>query len=277
MLTSRVSLRRLRPQHEVQKLRIVSHYRLHPLPFGFQWQARPLHPDRGDATGAAWLVGAASEPPCQAQPLGTTFVLISKVRDVGSRKAAVGAICASQRTKRHMQREEPHDAAGPADPWMNGADLWAQARDSGPRSELKLTGEAITKLAQIEASLKQEVQGMVQQQLQVNQPPPGLSEHDQRLQALEVGMREVRAQGAKFEEWFQSCGTRINDQAAALTTLQHTVKDQQAELVKCRTDISQAVTGLQAEMSQQLSSQLQGQFEQIQALVQGGEKKQRSS
>ena len=94
-------------------------------------------------------------------------------------------------------------------------------------------------------------------------------------------MREVKEQGSKFEEWFQSCGTRINEQAAALSTLQGTVNEQQGELARCRTELQQtmqsSVSSLQAEMSQQLASQLQGQLEQIQALFQGGEKKARNS
>ena len=82
----------LRPTHEFIKLKISAHYRLHPLPHGYQrqsivqllrqwaWQARPLQPDRGDSTGGAWLVGAAADPPSLTQPLGTSFVLITKVR-----------------------------------------------------------------------------------------------------------------------------------------------------------------------------------------------------
>ena len=71
----------------------------------------------------------------------------------------------------------------------------------------------------------------------------------------------------------------MNEQASTLQSLQATVKDQQQELVRCRTDmqntVTHAVTGLQADMAQQLSSQLQGQLEQIQAMFSGSEKKAR--
>ena len=81
----------LRPQHQFLKVRVTAHYRLHPLPHGFQrhalvqqlkhwnWNGKPLQPDKGDAQGGAWLIGASGEPPLQALPLGQGFVLATKV------------------------------------------------------------------------------------------------------------------------------------------------------------------------------------------------------
>ena len=104
----------LKPGQPFVKLRIQAHYRIHPLPHGSQrqsvaklvkrwgWQARPLQPDRGDAAGGAWLVGASEEPPALTQTLGDTFILISKVRDIGSGKPPSGHLCHRQDSQANL-------------------------------------------------------------------------------------------------------------------------------------------------------------------------------
>ena len=136
----------LRPSHSFVKLRIIAHWRLHPLSFGFQrssitqllkqwgWNARPLQPAKKNSEGCAWIVGAAVEPPAQTQPLGSTFVRITKVRDVGVRRAEVAKVCASQRTKKHMLLEDDPDVE---DPWANGQDPWSAARTGVELSALQ--------------------------------------------------------------------------------------------------------------------------------------------
>ena len=62
----------------------------------------------------------------------------------------------------------------------------------------------------------------------------------------------------------------MQDQAEAITALQGTVQEQQHELGRFRTEVQTTVTravgSVQTEMTRQLSAQLQGQMEQIQAL-----------
>ena len=274
----------LRPSHSFVKLRIIAHWRLHPLPFGFQrssitqllkqwgWNARPLQPAKGDSEGCAWIVGAAVEPPAQTQPLGSTFVLITKVRDVGVRRAEVAKVCASQRTKKHMLLEDDPDVE---DPWAHGQDPWSAARtgvELSASSATRPSPATVSKLEQIQADLRHDLTAMVTQQVQVQtqQAPPGLSDQDKRLHALEVGLNEVKPQNGKFEEWFQSFGSKVGAQATAVSELQATVQTQKNEIIKCRADlqhaVQHAVTSLQTELTQQLSSQLQGQFDQIQSL-----------
>ena len=54
---------------------------------------------------------------------------------------------------------------------------------------------------------------MVQRQVQAaaNHPPPGISAQEKRLQQLEVGVTEPQQQGRKFEHWFQSVGSQVQD------------------------------------------------------------------
>ena len=65
-----------RPGQEFVQVKVTSHYKLFPLPFGFQrknvtqalrnwqWCAKPLQPVKGNSQGCAWLVGSSSDPLC---------------------------------------------------------------------------------------------------------------------------------------------------------------------------------------------------------------------
>ena len=208
-----------RPQHQFLKVRVSAHFRLHPLPHGLQrpalvqllkqwgWTGKPLQPDRGDSNGAAWLVGASSDPPAPAMPLGTDFVLITKIRDIGaSSKTAPLPVYASMRTKRALLLDDDPDEPN-ADPWTTGPDPWSQARPLQASQTVPAVSSAGSKLEQIKADLKQDLQQLVSDQLEAkktSEPPPGLSEHDHRLHQLEVGLNEVRHQNTKFESWFQN-------------------------------------------------------------------------
>ena len=285
-----------RPQHQFLKVRVSAHFRLHPLPHGLQrsslvqllkqwgWSGKPLQPDRGDSNGAAWLVGAACDPPAPALPLGTDYVLISKVRDIGgTTRPAPLPVYASLRTKKALLLDDDPDEA-PADPWAGGSDPWSLARPPSAAASAPAAPStaAVSKLAQIKADLKQDLQHLVNEQLEAKQaakPPPGLSEHDHRLHQLEVGLNEVRQQNSKFEGWFQSFGAKVSDQAQQIETLTGTVKEQHQELAKVRTDVQatvqSAVLSLQSDLSAQMTTQLAGQLEQIQSLF--ADKKLRAS
>ena len=280
----------LRPGQAYVKLRIQAHYKVHPLPFGSQrhnvaqllkqwgWQARPLQPERGDSQGAAWLVGASEEPPALTQPMGSGFVLISKVKELGSKKAPVGGVRASAKTRKQILLDDDPDVVA-IDPWIDGGDPWSQAKASSEhivRSEARQPSSGATKLAEIEAALRADFQELKQQ---VTLPTPVASNSDRRIAALKVGFTEMRQQNAKFEEWFQTFGSKVNDQAADMQTLQSTVAEQRQELEQCKADVkhsvSQAVGSLQQDLSAQMTVQLQSQFEQIQALF--SEKKARTN
>ncbi|CAE7726054.1 Pol, partial [Symbiodinium sp. KB8] len=191
----------LRPQHHFLKVRITARFRLHPLPHGFQrhnlvqllkqwqWNCKPLQPDRGDSVGCAWIVGASCDPPALALPLGQGFVLATKIRDVGQPRGPSKEVCASVRTRRALLLDDDPDL--PVDPWADGSDPWSVARVA-PQAASS-SNEAVTKIAQLEAGLKQDLQDIVQRKLDEREaagPPPGLSDQDKRLHALETTVTE---------------------------------------------------------------------------------------
>ena len=278
----------VRPQHAFSKVRVLFRYRLHPLPFGFQragvvqllkswsWNAKPLQPDRGDSAGSAWVVGASEEPAAQALPHGKNFVLVTKLADHARKPCAV-SVCASQKTRQHILLDDDSAPTPAVDPWSFGQDPWSKARASADvpmRSGVGPSNGALTKLTQIEDGLRQDLESMARTQLEAAAPPPGLTEHDKRLHALEVNMTELKHQNQKFEGWFQSFGSKVSEQAHAMSGLQATVKDQQAALGQLRSEVqstvTQAVSGVQKELTHQLALQM----EQIQALF--ADKKQRT-
>ncbi|CAE7673569.1 unnamed protein product [Symbiodinium sp. CCMP2592] len=277
----------LRPSHQFIKVRIVARYRLHPLPHGFQWHnlqqqlkqwqwnAKPLQPDRGDASGSAWIIGASGEPPAPALPLGSGDVLATKIKDIGQPRTAPSTVCASTRTKKALIYDDNDEESGPTDPWSGGRDPWSTNRPaaSAPVPASSST-ESASKFSQLEAGLKHDLKALVQSAFDERDaagPPPGLSDQDQRIHALETAVSEMTHQSAKFETWFQGFGTKVADQATQLTTLQSTVEAQQVELGRVRSGVQQTVQAsvaqLQSDLTTQMAAQLAGQMEQIEALL----------
>ena len=261
----------LRPQHQFVKVRVVAKFKAHPLPFGFQrqamlqllqqwkWAAKPIQPIKSDASGAAWEIGAAEEPPALALPFGNSFVLISKLKDASS-KPEPPAVCASRRTRKHIEEEEPAMPHGPVDPWTTGQDPWAAYKqDLGARGSASSTATAApvavqSKLDQLQTDLKQQVPQLVQDFLQANAPQESsaVSAQDERIRKMEVEVRELKQHNVKFEGWFQTLGKQVSDNSTQLKGFQQDLQQQ-------RTEIGQ--------VSAQLTSQFANQMQQIEALL----------
>ena len=169
-----------------------------------------------------------------------------------------------------MLLDDDHDEV--PDPWSEGRDPWSIAR--GPQNAAASSStEAVTKIAQVEAGLRQDLHDLVQRKLDERDaagPSPGLSDQDKRLHALEASVSEMKHQGLKFESWFQGFGTKVADQAKQLEALSSTVQEQKTELNRLRSDVQvsvqSAASSLQNELTHQMSCQLAAQMDQIQAL-----------
>ncbi|CAE7278596.1 unnamed protein product [Symbiodinium natans] len=293
-----IAFNMLRPAHPFVKVRISAKYKLHPLPFGcqrqallkilqhWQWSAKPLQPDKGTAEGASWIVGASSEPPALALPLGESHVIVTKVQDLGNAKSKPPALYASSRTIKHIRYDDgPTDPA--IDPWSDGQDPWAKARQQfAPPPGLSLVKSSQpspgpSKLEQLGSELKQDLRSLMQTELASRSAGQDSvsSAQEARLEKLEVGMKELQEQNRKFEGWFATFGNRVSEQATTIQGVQHTLQSQSQDIHRLRSDVEMtvgnAVGQLQADMTQQLSAQLAGQLEQIQALF--ADKKPRTS
>ena len=285
----------LKPGQEFVRVRVTCKHRLFPLPHGFQrkhvlqllktwnWQAKPLQPVKGDGSGSAWEVGSNEEPPAPALPLGSSYVLITKVRDSSGSAGPAPAISASARTKKRIIFDDGEGPEGDSDPWANGRDPWAISRSepagqpgltaiSGTAANIPSTAE--TKLSQLRQDLAAQVKDLVQEQV-ANRPASSQETvHETRLQKLEVGVQELQLQNSKFETWFQKFGQQVAATGQQVQEVASAVVQQKTELVQVQTEVArqaeavqtsvqQAVGHMQAEVSHQIGSQ----FERLEALL----------
>ncbi|CAE7562454.1 unnamed protein product [Symbiodinium microadriaticum] len=200
----------LRPHQAFIKVRVLTRWRLHPLPHGTQrhtlvlllskwkWAAKPLQPCKGDSTGCAWEVGSESEPPANVMQLGEGFVLIHKLRDI-TQPAKPEVLCASSRTRRRILYDDPEAPASSTDPWAGGRDPWSLARPppglpapSAATSSAVPTPAAESKLSQVKTELQAGIATLVRKELQSAihsaSPDPG---QDARILKLEAGLNEA--------------------------------------------------------------------------------------
>ena len=293
--------RALRPNQEYIKVRVTCKFRVHPLPHGMQrqslvqllrkwkWIAKPLQPCKGDAAGGAWEVGSSSDPPALAMPLGDQHVLITKLRGPATPDAAPPTIYATKRTKQHIIYDDGFSPEGARDPWSDGSDPWSRARLKAPPGlpppSIPPVAPAPTKLAKLETDMKDSLEQFVREQVAARSSSTPPDSQEARLTQLESSMQELKAQNDKFEGWFQTFGTKVQQQADQVSEVQQAVHTQGAELQQVRQEmgaqsaviqasVQQAVHSMQTELTAQLSSQLAGQLEQIQGLL--GSKKPRT-
>ena len=90
-----------------------------------------------------------------------------------------------------------------ADPWAGGRDAWSTGRPAaGTPAPATSSADSASKFSQLEADLRQDLKTLVQSAIDAREtagPPPGLSDQDKRLHALETAVREIGHQSAKFE------------------------------------------------------------------------------
>ena len=276
----------LRPEHAYSRVRVAAKYRLHPLPHGltrqglqqlldaWDWTAKPLQPAKGDAAGAAWEVGAECSPPSAALPTTIGFALPVQISNsvVPPPRAQV---LASSRTRKHINSSPLGSGATTDDPWANGQDPWAKFR-GGVSEAAKATSGAAAKIKEVHQQLKMEVNEAVQSSLAERKQFDNATES--RFQQLETSLTELKAHGKKFESWFAEAGKRVDQQAIEVGALKAAMHGQQQELTQLQGQVtaqgemvqqtvSQAVVAMRNDLNTQLSTQLNAQMEQFQALL----------
>ena len=272
----------LRPEHAFSRIRVTQKFRLHPLPHGitrqglqqqldaWQWAAKPLMPTRGDAVGASWEVGAECAPPSAALPT----VLPVQVSNHATPPAQI-SVLASSRTRKHIYAGPSGSSASTEDPWANGQDPWTKFRN-GQGEAPKATTGATKKIREVHQQLRQEVDEAVQTSLAERKKLDCATEG--RFQQLETSLTELRAQGQKFESWFTEAGKRMDQTSLEVGALKTAAQGQQQELghlqgqmaaqgEMIQNTVSQAVVTMRSDLNSQLSTQLNAQMEQFQALL----------
>jgi flagellar biosynthesis chaperone FliJ len=100
------------------------------------------------------------------------------------------------------------------------------------------------------------------------------SPHEDRIQALEVGLKEVKGQNAQFHTWFQQAGERMQSTENAVSAVRHTLNSHQHELHALGSTFQSTMKNIKNDLSNGMTDSFNQQLSRLEALL---EKKQRSS
>ena len=239
--------RQVCPDKPFMKGAITMIFRLEPLPIGTQrpslaeclstwgWNAKPMQAARGSA-GKAWEVGATEDPPSGVLKLSTGYITVTKIKEFDGRKQEEKVI-APARAITHMRTEASSSGSGPVDP-LTLNDPWSAFRkQQGITTSTTTTSarsDGHSKLAEVEGRLQKGVQQEIKEQLQVMSQNVGDAEaatkagYDVRFGQLECDLREVQAQGRRFEQMFIDAAQQTELQNIRIAGLEEEVQRQGA-------------------------------------------------
>eukprot|EP00438_Fugacium_kawagutii_P015809 Skav206885 [mRNA] locus=scaffold3287:68732:72739:+ [translate_table: standard] len=272
----------LKPGIEYVNLSISQVFELSPVPHGTQrttiakllkewgWAARPMQPGRGSITHMSWRVGSDKPPPQMVLPGFDGDVVISPAKDFRS-STPVPKLIASTKTQKHLAAA-PSSSSTATDPWLqSSADPWAKPASAAAAS----TNAGKSRLTEIKEQLCEDVTQKVRKALEAHantmevdsDPNPKQQESEQRLQALEVGMTEIKQQNAQFLTWFHQAGDRMQANEKAVEELQTSMVQQQQELQQLNANVSHTVKNMKDDLSREMANSFQQQMTDLTALL----------
>eukprot|EP00435_Cladocopium_sp_Y103_P012354 s2527_g3.t1 len=238
---------KLRPGVDFIDMELQLIHELFPIPHGTQrhavgklladwgWKARPLQPGKGNFQHMAWRVGSQEPPPHPVMKGFQMDIVISQVKEM-KRPEVQPQLIASSKTQKHL-RSAPAKASTStpsADPWQEPAkDPWATFN---PRAAAHPSGGNRQRFDAICTDLKSKLTQEMEHQAQATwqamaaSSAAGPQPHEDRIQALEVGLTELKHQNAQFGSWFQQAGDRMQATENAVQAVQHTLNTHQNEI-----------------------------------------------
>lgn len=273
-------------------------YEVGPLPHGLSsshvisllqawtWTAKPLRPSRSTECGQYWEIGTTQDPPAAILHTTQGSVTVTCKKDKDRSVQTRPMIQASTRTKKHMQNQPVAAVSKPGidpwlanDPWKHWAPLaGSNTEESGqevifcdhhsaPSQPAKQRIEVLEQrlLDQVDAKLAASV-------------PPGFAAMDTDQQATrDAEIQELKAQNAKFENWFTEAGVRFGKmdshlaaQSTQIAQLQTALESQQSTT----SNLQHALEGLNQSFRMELQNTMEAQTSRLEALL---EKRARSS
>lgn len=100
------------------------------------------------------------------------------------------------------------------------------------------------------------------------------SNQDQRIAALEVGLKEIKGQNAQFNQWFQQAGERLQSTENTLNTMQQTINTHQHEIHALGSTFQSTMKNVKDDLSAEMNDSFNKQLSRLEALL---EKKQRQA
>ena len=240
---------------------------------GEGWTTKPIKPGRGSTEGRFWIFGADVPPPRQVINLATGPITITKIQETRQQKSQVNVV-ASLSTLQKMQTNQPPpglsiDPLVLSDPWAKSK--WAASSSSAPSTAPS------SRFAELESQIKTSMQDHIKEQfqahlqtLQQSQPMETEDTTSGRLDFLECNVRELKAQGEKFSNWFTEAGDRMSGiftQVQRQDTMLNQMAEQVSHAVTTSESVQMQMTNLRGEMHKDLESSLARQTERLEALL----------
>jgi hypothetical protein len=174
-------------------------------------------------------------------------------------------LVASIRTRCFLKEGQPEaPSSSNQDPWFHGPDPWSSSQKSSPAST-SAAPAAASRFAQIQGTIRDEIQKQVQQ------APPGLAPPDD-VKRLEVNIAELQAQGTQFQKWFHEAGQRMRQVvehqgqavSAQIAEIQQEV-DNKTEILQYT--LQGSVAAMSNDLSNTLEHKLTSQFDRFEAML----------
>ena len=167
------------------------------------------------------------------------------------------------------------------DPWLDSTkDPWSAyqgkaATPQGGEVRPRLTEICDQLCLDVKAKVSKDLESSAQAAVQAAvsssaEAPP----QEERLQALEVGVHELKQQNVQFTSWFQQAGDRMQATEHAVTSMQHTLNGHQQEIHTLGHTFQNTMKTIKQDLSSEMSDNFNKQLSRLEALL---EKKQRSS
>ena len=187
-------------------------------------------------------------------------------------------LIASSKTHRHIRATPTSKQVGkgPLDPWHEtGKDPWAP---NGPKQSASGAQDGKQRLAVLQEKLKQDLSMEMAQQLETHAhaavqaaaaatSPTSSSNQDQRIAALEVGLKEIKGQNAQFNQWFQQAGERLQSTENTLTAMQQTINTHQHEIHTLGSTFQSTMKNVKDDLSAEMNESFNHQLSRLEALL----------
>ena len=273
----------LRPGVEFVGLEIAKIFELSPLPHGTQraqmvsllkawdWNARPLQPGRGTYSHMTWKVGAADDPPQSVMPGFNLEVVISSIKEL-KKPEQTPRLIASSKTQRHLTSGAAASSSGSndTDPWLNQQDPWSNwktpastGKEAPGKTRLDSIREELT--ADVKQAIRKELE--TQMETDANQGNNLDQAAEARLQALEVGMQELKTQNGQFAQWFNATGERLQATETAITEVHNTLNLHQQEITSLGSSVQSTMHNMKDDLTKEMAASFNQQMQRMEALL----------
>ena len=235
---------------------------------GMEWVAKPLRPVKGGMQGRYWLIGSEVSPPSSVVAHTEAFLTITKVKEIQHTREPP-AVVASMKTLNRLQlgSTEKDPWTGPEqDPWQN----WKQpATAAAPVA----SAAASSKLEEMEQRLAEKFSEQIHEQVRsmhVDEDVEMSGAQIGRLDKLETGFTELKAQQVKFQSWCQEAADKMTLMSQRMTAQDENISSlgtQVAANHQATEKIGASLGAIQTQISQEMAAAMDRQTSHLEAIL----------